>query len=110
MSVSPVGYMNSLNVIQNYSSSNPEKLIIIDFYSRFCAPCKQLQPRLEELATTYSNIKFYKTDVDDELSDDLVKEFNIVKLPTLIYYKNKQVVGQTIGANVSIITSTILSI
>jgi thioredoxin 1 len=102
-----VSYMNNLKVIQQLSSSNPEQLIVIDFYAKWCCPCKTLAPKLEELAKTLPSVKFYKTDIDDELAFDIVTTFPFASLPTLVYYKGSKEVGRTTGANIETVRAKI---
>lgn len=102
-----VSYMNNLKVIQQLSSSNPEQLIVIDFYAKWCFPCKDFTPKLEALAKTMSSVKFYKTDIDDELAFDIVNTFPVASLPTLVYYKGSKEVGRTTGANIETVRSKI---
>ena len=102
-----VSYMNNLKVIQQLSFSNPDQLIIIDFYAKWCSPCKTLAPKLEELAKTMPSIKFYRTDVDDELAADIVSVFQFASLPTLVYYRGSKEVGRTTGANIEAVLAKI---
>jgi len=102
-----IGYMNNFKLIQQLSSSNPELLIVIDFYAKWCAPCKQLTPKLEELSKEFTNVKFLKTDIEDELAFDIVQTFTISKLPTLVYFKNNKEVARTNGINIDMIHKTI---
>lgn len=104
-----IGYMNNLKVIQQLSSSNLEQLIVLDFYAKWCAPCKQLTPILEELANEYTDVIFYKIDIEDELAFDLVQTFKISKLPTLVYYRGNKEVARTNGINIEIIRAAILT-
>jgi thioredoxin 1 len=96
----PVNYMNNLKVIKQQSSNNPNQLFIIDFYAKWCGPCKQLMPKLEELAIANPSIKFYKTDVDDELATEIFAAFPFTSLPTIVYIKNFKEVAKTTGANI----------
>jgi thioredoxin 1 len=104
----PVGYMNSLKVILQVSTSNPNQLIIIDFYAKWCVPCKQLSPILDTYSNEFPDVKFYKTDVEDELADELVNTYQFTSLPTLVYIKNSVEVDRTIGINKETIKQTIL--
>lgn len=57
---------------------------IIDFYANWCGPCKQLSPRLEEIAKEYKGkVIVYKvnTDVERELAQSL----GVTSLPTLLF-------------------------
>jgi thioredoxin 1 len=105
--INNVSYMNNLKVIQQQSINNPEQLIIIDFYAKWCGPCKQLSHKLEELANATPAVKFYKTDVDDELAFDIISTFPFTSLPTLVYFKGSKEVGRTTGANIETVRTKI---
>jgi thioredoxin len=57
------------------------KPALIDCYTTWCAPCKTIAPVLEELSWEYTNIDFYKVDVEEE--DDLSKLLEIRNVPTI---------------------------
>ena len=55
----------------NFSSEvlENDKLVLVDFWAEWCGPCKQISPRLEELANKYSeNLTVCKVNVDENLS------------------------------------------
>jgi thioredoxin 1 len=66
--------------------------IIVDFYTTWCGPCKQLAPIYEQLAQDYTDdktIKFLKVDVQD--LDELADEYEISSIPTLKFFKGANV-------------------
>ena len=70
--------------------------VVIDFSAEWCAPCKLLSPTLERLAKDYDGrVRFLYGDVDQVR--DLAMKFRITSVPTLLFFKNGQVVGQMIG-------------
>jgi thioredoxin len=57
---------------------------IIDFYATWCGPCKQLSPRIEEIAKEYAGkVIIYKVDTDKEQL--LSQSLGITSLPTLLF-------------------------
>ena len=96
--------MSELSTIENlniYSMSNPSKLLVIDFKASWCAPCKAIKPFIDYLKENYPNVDFYEIDIEDESKETIVNNFDIVKLPTFLYYKNGKVCETLIGTNKS---------
>lgn len=61
-----------------------DKPCIIDFYTTWCRPCKQLAPIMEELAATYCDqVVFYKADTERER--ELAYVFQISSIPQVFY-------------------------
>jgi thioredoxin 1 len=83
----------------NYSTSNPNKLIVIDFKASWCGPCKALKPFLEYLCEEYPNVEFHEIDIEDDDLNSIVEKFDIAKVPTLIFIKNGTVCHSLIGTN-----------
>lgn len=86
------------------SSDNFEKEVIksdvpvlIDFWAEWCMPCKMIAPALSELAEKYSGkLKLGKLNVDEE--SELAAQYNIISIPTLLLFKDGEVVKQHVGA------------
>lgn len=66
--------------------------VIVDFYTTWCGPCKQLAPIYSSLAEKYSeddSIKFLKVNVQE--LDELGEEYEIFSIPTLKFFKGNEV-------------------
>ena len=73
----------------NFSAEvlSEEKLVIADFYSDSCVPCKRLSPVLAELEEEYpDNVKFVKINVNFDV--ELAEKYGVQSSPTLIFFKN----------------------
>ena len=71
--------------------------VIIDFYATWCGPCKELSPRLEEIAKQYAGkIIVYKVDTDAEKI--LSQNMGISSLPTLLFIPVKGQPKASMGA------------
>ncbi len=83
----------------NFSSEvlENDKLVLVDFWAEWCGPCKQISPRLEELANKYlENLTVCKVNVDE--NKELAVEYNIRSIPALIIFKGGEMVDSLIGA------------
>ncbi len=71
--------------------------VLADFWAEWCGPCRVIDPILKDIAKTYGDkLKVVKINVDQE--QDLALKFNVNSIPTLLIFKNGQVVKQQIGA------------
>ena len=76
------------------SSSTP---ILVDFWAEWCGPCKMIAPILAEIAGEKSgNLTVAKLNVDDH--GDIAGRFNVMSIPTMLLFKDGQVVKQVVGA------------
>ena len=71
------------------------KYLLIDFWAPWCGPCRMLSPVVDEIAEENSNIKVGKVNVDEQ--EELAMRFGIMSIPTLIVFKNGEVVKKTMG-------------
>jgi thioredoxin 1 len=73
------------------------KLVLVDFWAEWCGPCKQIAPRLEEIADKYfEKLSVCKVDVDD--NRDLAVEYNVRSIPSLMVFKDGAQVDSLVGA------------
>ncbi len=70
--------------------------VIVDFYGERCGPCKRLAPLLDKMSEEFSGqVKIVK--VDAESNYELAVQHQVQGLPTLILYKQGEVVGRKTG-------------
>ncbi|HET7725067.1 MAG TPA: thioredoxin [Propionibacteriaceae bacterium] len=71
--------------------------VVVDFWADWCAPCKQLSPILDELASTYDGrIDFVKLDTNANTS--VPATYGVLRLPTVLVFSGGEVVKQFMGA------------
>ena len=70
--------------------------VMVDFWASWCGPCLALAPIIDEIAENYGDkIKVYKLNVDE--NQKTAMEYGIKGIPTIIFFKNGQVVEQSVG-------------
>ena len=75
---------------------NSDKVTIVDFYADWCGPCRKLSPLIEEIEQEYSEkVKFTKINTDE--NTDLAREYQISGIPTLLVFKNGELVERMVG-------------
>ena len=85
------------------NSSNFEETIksgvtLVDFWAPWCGPCRMIAPVIEELAEAFEGkANIGKVNTDEE--QDLAIKFGIRSIPTLLIFKDGEVVEQMVGAS-----------
>lgn len=87
--------VNSENFKSRISQSG--RLVLIDFYSDSCIPCKRISPVLAELEESY-NEKLYVGKVNAAYETELIEKYSVMSAPTLIFFKNGEQIKRLSGA------------
>lgn len=73
-----------------------EKLVVIDFFSPWCRPCKAMEPVLDEIATERADdVKIVKIDASEE--PELAQKFGVMGAPTFVAMRNGEKVDMVSG-------------
>ena len=76
---------------------NAGKPMVLDFWAEWCGPCRMVSPIIDELAKEYEGrVTIGKMNVDE--NDDVVGQFGIRNIPTVIFFKDGQMVDKMVGA------------
>lgn len=71
--------------------------VMLDFSATWCGPCKMVAPAVNELAADFhGKAKIAKLDIDESV--ELAQKYNVMSVPTLLYFKDGKVVDQIVGA------------
>lgn len=71
--------------------------VLLDFWAAWCGPCRMIGPFIDQIAEEYSGrVKVGKVNVDEE--PDLASRHSVVSIPTLLVYKDGNIVKQAAEA------------
>ncbi|MEY8394598.1 thioredoxin [Lachnospiraceae bacterium 45-P1] len=75
---------------------NSSMPVLVDFFAVWCGPCKMMAPAIEKLAEEYEGKAVVgKLDVDESM--DIAGRYGIMNIPTLIIFKNGEIVSKFVG-------------
>ena len=90
--------MATLNINKdNFNElKSSEKPVLLDFYAKWCGPCRIVGPIIDEIAAENPQYVVGKINIDNE--QELAQEFGVFSIPTLIVLKNGEIAAKAVGA------------
>lgn len=91
---------NHRNIItlndKNFKFQTKDKIMLVDFWAPWCAPCRLMAPVLNDVAGELSgNLSVGKVDIEQNQS--LAQKYNIRSIPTIILFKNGTEINRFVG-------------
>ncbi len=76
---------------------NSDKPVIVDFWAEWCGPCRMVGPVVKELSEDYGD-KILVTKMDVDSNPNTAVKFGIRNIPTILFFKNGEIVDKQVGA------------
>ena len=90
--------MEVTTTTENFESyKNGELPLVVDLWATWCGPCRQIAPIVSELAEEFDG-KLVVGKCDVEENDDIAMEFGVRNIPTILFFKDGQLVDKFVGA------------
>ena len=71
-------------------------VVVVDFWATWCGPCRMLAPTVEEVSELMEG-KAVVAKCNVDAAREVALKYRIMSIPTLIYFKNGEVVDKTVG-------------
>jgi thioredoxin 1 len=92
-----ISYITELNEI-NYKKFTESGLVLIDIKTDWCGPCKMISPLVDEISSDYHDKGLSVGKLDADSNREIVTELGIRNIPTILLYKNGEIVDKSTGA------------
>jgi thioredoxin 1 len=91
-----IAYITELNE-QNYNDFTNSGLVLVDVLTTWCGPCKVVGPLVDQISSEYKEKGLSVGKLDADEAKDLIRELGIRNIPTLLVYKNGEIVERNTG-------------
>ena len=75
-----------------------DALTFVDFFATWCGPCQMMHPTVDRFQETMNGrVDVYKVDIDDRDMLEIVHRYNIMSVPTLMFFRRSEVLWRESG-------------
>jgi len=92
-----VVYTTELNN-ENYNTFVGSNLALVDVWATWCGPCRMISPIVDEISSEYHDKGLSVGKLDADANRETVTELGIRNIPTILLYKNGEIVDKSTGA------------
>ena len=75
---------------------NSKGIALVDLFADWCMPCQMIAPIIEEISNEKADVNFFKINVDE--SSEVAVKYGISSIPTLLIFKDGELVNKAVGA------------
>lgn len=100
--------LNSEGAFDSAVKKAKDKLVVVDFATTWCGPCKVMEPKVTALSEEYTDAIFYKVMGDSSAAASaLMKREGVRAVPSFHFWKNGERVDVVNGANIDAVTTSV---
>ncbi|MDE6623548.1 MAG: thioredoxin family protein [Alistipes sp.] len=75
-----------------------DALTFVDFFATWCGPCQMMHPVIDKFAEQMKGrVDVYKIDIDDREMIEIIRRYNIMSVPTLMFFRRGEVLWRESG-------------
>ncbi len=89
-------FMTRILTSSDFAATIASGVTLVDMYADWCGPCQRLAPIVEELSHEFEG-KATITKLDVDASGDISQQFGVMSIPTILIFKDGQLVDKTVG-------------
>jgi len=82
---------------KDYIAMSNDRIVIIDFYGKWCKPCRKMDPYLAKLAEDYRGKVIIGRYLVEDFNEKYPRKYDVTAIPTLLFIKNNQVRYTEVG-------------